>query len=50
MKLNYRLTELLNQLLVKVENYPDLKVSEYFLYLITELSDLEFKAKHARDS
>ena len=49
-KLNYRLTELLNQLLVKVENYPDFKVSEHFLFLVTELSDLEFKVKQAREN
>jgi len=39
---------LLRQLMVSLENYPDLKASENFLYLKEQLSEVEDKIRFAR--
>lgn len=45
---NHNLTQALGRLLAVAEGYPDLKASENFLKLQTELSDLEEKIAYAR--
>ena len=42
------LTQLLNQLIISVENYPDLKADEKFLELQKKLADVENLLQHAR--
>ena len=42
------MTQLLNQLIVTVENYPDLKADEKFLELQKKLADVENLLQHAR--
>jgi LemA protein len=43
-----QMSGLLRQLMVSVENYPDLKASENFLYLKEQLSEVEDKIRYAR--
>jgi LemA protein len=45
---NHRLTQALVRLLAVAENYPDLKASENFLNLQTDLFDVEEKITYAR--
>ena len=48
-KLNHDLTENLKSVYMVVENYPELKASENFLQLQTELSNTEEKISEARN-
>jgi LemA protein len=45
---NHRLTQTLARLLAVAENYPEIKASENFLNLQTELFDVEEKIAYAR--
>ncbi len=45
---NHRLTQALLRLLVVAENYPELKASENFMNLQTDLFDVEEKIAYAR--
>lgn len=48
MEASGQMSGLLSRLMVNVENYPDLKASENFLYLKEQLSEVEDKIRFAR--